>query len=185
MPNAYFENFPLVNYQGKITRNIIARARFIQGVINNCYAFYPFVISDAMTWEQIAHAYYGDPDLDWIAFFSNNVFDPYYEFPMNQETFDSYIAKKYGDFENAVETIHHYVYNSRVENYIDPNLSYTDGFEMSPTTYSFMTAEQKSSWKPVSVYEWENDKNEAKRTIQLLDSRLVDQVIKEIKEIMK
>lgn len=185
MSNAYFEQFPLVNYKGVITRNIIAKARFIQGVITNAYAFYPFVIQDSMTWEQIADAYYNDPDLDWVCFYSNNVFDPYYSFPMDQSTFDTYIQTKYGDFETAVNTVHHYTYNSVYTAYEDPNLSYTDGYEMTPTTYSFMTPVQKSFWRPVSVYDWENDKNEARRTIQLLDRRLLPQVLQEISKVMK
>lgn len=185
MSNAYFENYPLVNYKGVVTRNIISRARFIQSVIKNYFAFYPFVISDGQTWEQIADAYYGDPDLDWVCFYSNNVFDPYYSFPMDQGTFDKYIQKNYGDFETAVNTVHHYTYNSVYPVSQDPNLSYTDGYELSPVTYSFFTEVQKSFWRPVSVYEWESDKNEARRTIQLLDRRLLPQLLQEINKVMK
>lgn len=184
MSNAYFEQFPLVNYKGTITRNLISRARFIQTVIKNAYAFYPFVVSDGMTWEQIAFAYYGDPDLDWVCFYSNNVFDPYYSFPLDQDSFDKYIQKKYGDFETAIESIHHYVYKQVQVIGDDPNTSYTAGYEMTPTTYDFLTPVQKSYWRPVSVYDWENDLNEAKRTIQLLDRRLLNQVLNEISKVM-
>lgn len=186
MPSgAYFEQFPLVNYNGTITRNIISRAKFIQTVIDNAYAFYDFVIKDSMTWAQIAHSYYGSENYDWICWFSNSVFDPYYEFPMDQETFDTYIAKKYGDFETAVTTVHHYTYHQTQVVGEDPNTSYTDGYEMSPTTYLFMSNVQKSYWKPVSVYDWEDAKNEAKRTIKLIDRRILPQVLKEIGEVMQ
>lgn len=185
MSNAYFEQFPLVNYKGVVTRNLISRARFVQTVISNAMTFYPFVIQDSMTWEQIADAYYGDPDLDWLCFYSNNVFDPYYEFPMDQTTFDGFINKKYGDFETAVNTVHHYTYNQVQATGTDPNTFYTEGYEMSPMTYSFMTDVQKSYWRPVSIYEYEDNKNEEKRTIQLLDRRLLSQVLQEISKVMK
>lgn len=184
MADQYFANFPVVNYRGTITRNLISRARFVQSTFENYLVYYPFVVADGQSVEEIADKYYGSPDYDWIVYFSNKVFDPYYFLPLTQSAFEDYLLKKYGDIETAMTTIHHYVYNSIVEDYLDPNLSYTDGYEMSPTTYSFLTTVQQSSWRPVSVYEWEDKLNEDKRTIQLIDRRLLPQIMKEIGEIM-
>jgi hypothetical protein len=184
MAEEYFKNFPLVNYNGKISRNIILRSKFITEVMGNIYAFYPHVILDGQTPEQIAYDYYGSADLDWLVWFSNQSIDPYYDWPMVQDQLDIYINKKYGSFEEAVETIHHYTFKKSVES-DEPNQYYTDGYEMTPTTYSFLTVIEKSYWTPVSCYDYEFALNESKRTIQLLDARLKDQVLKEISEIMK
>lgn len=183
MSNAYFRNIPLVNYNGKYARNLILRAKFINTVISNYYAFYPYVVKDGQTPEQIAHDYYGDCDLDWVVWFSNNVFDPYYEWIMTQDQLDAYINKKYGDFIAAVETVHHYVYDTRVEA-SDPNQFYTEEYMMTPETFSFLDPIEKSYWKPVSCYDYEFALNESKRTIQLVDNALIDQIIREIAEVM-
>lgn len=184
MSNAYFRNIPLVQYQGKYARNVILRAKFIDSVIQNYYAFYPYVIKDGQTAEQIAYDYYGDCDLDWLVWFSNQVVDPYYEWPMKQDLLDTYIDKKYGDFVTAVETVHHYVYNKSVEP-SDPNQNYIDDFKMTPETYSFLDTIEKSYWKPVTCYDYEFQLNESKRTIQLVDNDLLDQILREISEVMK
>lgn len=56
---------------------------------------------------------------------------------------------------------------------------------MDPVTYQFLTVEEQSFWNPVSFYDWEHDKNENKRNIKLLDSRLLPQIDKEITTIFR
>lgn len=185
MAEAYFANLPIVKYRQAYVRNIIMRAAFIRQVMNQHLVFYPHVILEGQTPEMIAHDYYGSCDYDFIVWMSNDIIDPYYEWPLTTDQFDSYIKKKYGNFETAVETIRHYVYKDTVDEGLDPNQHYTPDYQMTPETYSFMTTIEKSYWKPVNAFDYEFDLNESKRTIQLLDNSLVDQVLMELSRIMK
>jgi hypothetical protein len=182
--NPYFSNFPLVNYNGQITRNIILRAKFFREVMSNYLAFYPYQVKEGQRADMIANDYYGDRELDWLVYFSMDLIDPYYDWPMQQSEFDAFILNKYGSFENAVETIKFYEYNGDVDE-TNHDLSYMPGYEMSPTTFQFLPDERKFQWLPVSEYEYQFRRNESNRNIQLIDSRLKDQVIQELSKIMR
>jgi hypothetical protein len=184
MANAFFNNFPVVNYNGQMTRNIILRAKFFREVMSNYLAFYPYLIKEGQRADMIAHDYYGDRELDWLVYFSIDLIDPYFDWPMTTDQMNAMILDKYGSYETAVETVHHYEYNGDVDKF-DHNAGYTPDYEMTPTTYSFLAPAYKYMWTPVSEYEYQFRRNESKRSIQLLDMRLKDQVIRELSKILK
>jgi hypothetical protein len=184
MANAFFQNFPLVTYNGQVTRNIILRAKFFRDVMNNYLAFYPYQIKEGQRADMIANDYYGDRELDWLVYFSIDLVDPYYGWPMTNDQFNAFILDKYGDYVTSVETVHHYEYNGDVDKF-DHNGGYTPNYEMTPTTYSFLDPAYKFQWTPVTEYEYQFRLNESKRSIQLIDSRLKDQVLREISTILR
>jgi len=120
----------------------------------------------------------------WLVYFSIGLIDPYYDWPMTTDQFNAFILQKYGSYEAAVETIHHYEYNPLVDSG-DHDANYMPGYQMTATTYSFLPPERKYQWVPVSEYDYQFKRNENKRAIQLLDSRLKDQVVREISTILK
>jgi hypothetical protein len=174
----------MVTYNGTVTRNIILRAKFFREVLSSYLAFYPYLIKEGQRADMIANDYYGDKELDWLVYFSIDLVDPYFDWPMTTDQFEAFIVKKYGSFEAAVEGIHHYEYNGDVDKF-DHNGGYTPDYEMTSTTYSFLDPTYKFQWQPVSEYEYQFRRNESKRSIHLLDSRLKDQVIREISTILK
>lgn len=182
MAEAFFQNFPRVNYENVSTRNIILKAGFFADVLKNFSAFYPYTVKDDDRADLVAHHYYGDWRYDWLVYFSNNIVDPYYGWPLTQADFEAYLLKKYGSFEYALDTIHHYTYNDQVEE-DDIQEFYRSKYTLTPETYSFMSVQDKSFWKPVYLYEFEFQKNEEKRDIKLLDDRLLPQVEREISNI--
>jgi hypothetical protein len=175
----YFEQFPLINYNGIMMRDIIHRAKFVKEVLNNDKAFYPFVVSEGQRADMIADKYYGSSDYEWLVWLSNDILDPYFGWVLSRNDFDDYIVSKYGSFENCLETIVHYVYNDTVDPE-DNERDYRANYEMTVETYGFLSTLDKSFWKPVYAYEWEFQKNEDKRNIKLLDKRLVPQIEREL-----
>lgn len=184
MSERYFSNFPRIYYDGKIVRNIVLKARFFQDVIKNYTAFLPYTVKDGERADIVAQYYYGDWRYDWLVFISNDILDPYFEWPLDQNQFHLYIDSKYGSHEESVTSIRHYVYNTDVES-DDTGKMYKQNYEMTPETFSFLPADEKGYWKPVYWYEWEFEQNELKRNIKLLDNRLLKQIDKEISEIFK
>ena len=61
--NPFFNNFPLITYNGQVTRNLILKARFFQDVLSNYLAFYPYIIKEGQRADMIANDYYGDKEL--------------------------------------------------------------------------------------------------------------------------
>lgn len=177
---AYFNNFPTINYFDKQSRSIILKAAIISDVVNKADAFYPYIIKDYERPDTIAYEQYDDPTLDWVIYFSNNIVDPYYSWPLTYEQFRPYLEKKYNKTIYELQSeISHYKYTGTT------NESKEDiarkSWLMSPTTYSLIN--DNSGWTAVSVYDYEDELNEAKRSIKLLNQFYIIQIKKEISTI--
>lgn len=91
----YFENFPIVEYNGKQVRDITRRNNFVKSVSTNPMLFLPYTVKQNERAEDIAEFYYGSVDYVWLVYMANQIIDPYYEWPMDEETFNKYIIAKY------------------------------------------------------------------------------------------
>jgi len=98
----YFENFPIIEYQGRRVRDITRRSAFIQTIANNPYVYYPYTVKEGERAEDIAKWYYGSVDYIWLVYLANNIIDPYYEWPMDPKTFNAYLVDKYQDISGEV-----------------------------------------------------------------------------------
>lgn len=177
----YFKNFPKIDYLGKQAKNITARPKILEDVMKNAETFYDFVIPNDMRAEQVADAYYDDAEYVWLVYLSNNVVDPYYEWPLTQEQFKEMIVSKYGSISAAKTKVLHY---KRIKK---DNKNITDGELISPETYSLngtFPNIQASDYQPVYAFDYEDDLNEAKRTIKLIDKRFASQIKSELKKVM-
>ncbi len=74
--------------------NIISRFKFEESLKQNSTAFYPYQIQDGDTPEIIAHKYYNDPERHWIVLLFNDIVDPQFDWPLNQNSIIEYINKK-------------------------------------------------------------------------------------------
>lgn len=93
----YFENFPIIEYQGRKVRDITRRNTFIKGLSNNPYVFLPYTVKEGERAEDIAQFYYGSIDYVWLVYLSNNIIDPYHQWPMSEKTFNDYLVEKYAE----------------------------------------------------------------------------------------
>jgi hypothetical protein len=91
----YFENFPIIEYEGRRVRDISRRSSFVRALSNNPYIYYPYTVSEGERAEEVAHFYYGSVDYVWLVYIANNIIDPYHEWPMDPQTFNDYIVEKY------------------------------------------------------------------------------------------
>ena len=98
----YFENFPIINYQGRRVRDISRRSTFTKAVANNPYLYYPYTVKEGERAEDIAEFYYGSVDYVWLVYLANNIIDPYYQWPMDEQTFKDYLVEKYSDLSGLV-----------------------------------------------------------------------------------
>jgi len=91
----YFEKFPEITYQGKNMRDITRRVNFLKKTVENPYVFLPYTIQEGERAEDIAYHYYGSAEYTWLVYLSNNIVDPYHEWPLSDEIFNQYIIDKY------------------------------------------------------------------------------------------
>jgi hypothetical protein len=91
----YFENFPVIEYQGRRVRDITRRNQFVKAVASNPYLFLPYTVKEGERPEDIAEFYYGSVDYVWLVYMANNIIDPYHQWPMDERTFNNYLIEKY------------------------------------------------------------------------------------------
>ena len=183
----YFNNYQTVDYDlkknGKFVTltDVTARYRLKRLLQDKGVIFYDYEVKDSDRPDVIAQKFYGDGSLDWIIFITNDIIDPYYDWPMTTNNFNNYIKSKYGSLSAAQGTIHHY------EQILRNGFVHTDGtivnekvVEVDLTTYNSLPG---SSRRIVYQYEYEEKLNNDKRTIKLLDARYVQDIVTEASNI--
>jgi hypothetical protein len=100
----FFDKFPLTRYDinkdtfarhEQSVTNILFRISVIKSVLDNISTYYEYDISNGETPEILADKFYDNPELHWVILYANDRFDPFYDWPMDYNTFKSYIADKY------------------------------------------------------------------------------------------
>lgn len=104
----FFEQYPNLYYsfdrdlqQFYVLKNIFTRVDILSSVLTNSLVYYKYSWQDGDTLESIAFKFYGDPLRHWIIIFANTLIDPYFDLPLDQNTFANNIILKYGSIENA------------------------------------------------------------------------------------
>lgn len=168
MTNLFFQNFPIVDYDGISLRNLMLKSKIIRDIINRNDVFHPLVVENGERPDTIAFDYYGDSELYWVVLMSNDIVDPYYDWPMDDKEFKSYIIEKYGTVQEAMQEI---IYWSN-EDY---------DYYMTPESKALLSSDDIQGWTiPVYAYDFEEAANEEKRKIRLIDKNLVPQIVSEI-----
>ena len=214
----YFQSFPqivTIDYVGNniVLTNLMIRSEVIPGLLNNPLLFYPYYIQDGDTPEIIADKYYGDPYRYWIVLYGNQLLDPQWSWPMNQNLFQDYIIDKYtAATANSLHISANTVTPSQVmaytqgtiQNYIK-SVTTTDSYLQTPNTVIYIIDSAAYANVPVnpvnitldgalvsrttskytqSIYDYELQQNEAKRNINLVNSIYVAQFEKQFKSLM-
>lgn len=111
----YFQYLPKTLYSTnkeeinlKLIPNIVAKAAFIQSVIDNESLYFKYEIRGGETPEQIAYRIYGDPEKHWIILLANKLIDPQFDWALGPEEFDRYIKQKYGSLNVSLKTTESY-----------------------------------------------------------------------------
>ena len=180
--------------QSILMTNLMARSSVIPSLLNNASLFYQYDIQDGDTPESIAYKYYGESYRYWIVLFANQIIDPQWQWPMNNNVFESYLNNKYPST-NVYTTIHHY---EEISKQVDSgtNTTTVETIVIDETTYNSLVTSTKSyslptgtvtvtvGKKAVSIYEYELDLNEKNRNIKLLNNNYVSEIENEFQTLM-
>ena len=98
----YFDRFPIVDYDGDIAKNILARVDFTDKTKKDIYSTFEFTLEEGFERpDLLSYNYYGSSKFDWMIYLTNNIVDPYYDYYKSAEDFKSYMETKYGSNSNA------------------------------------------------------------------------------------
>jgi hypothetical protein len=196
----YFETLPKVvttdnNSNSILLTNLLARASVVSNLWTNPLLYYSYDLQDGDTPEIVAHKYYGDMYRYWIVLTSNQLLDPQWDWPMSGSVLNSYLINKYGE-SNIYGDIHHYEQiltqvdnNSGVTTILNNIIGENEYNNLLTDTTSYTlptgTVTVTVSKRAVTVYEYELELNESKRTIKLLNKSYVNQFESEFVKLMK
>ena len=181
----FFSNYPRIAYDitgsnsivpnYDVAVNLLIRNKLKDAVEKDVSAYYPYVVPEGMRPDVLAHQYYGDTIYTWTIYLVNNIIDPYWEWPLSYKDFKAYMIDKYGSIEIAQSQIHHYEYTARARaektGTSVPVPEYK--LEIDYQTYTETAVDEREI---IYSYGYEQDLNELKREIQLIDVTYITQV---------
>ena len=170
----YFNNFPLIPYDAtgtgelKVVTNLLRRVGVRAKVKANTMLYDTYDVRNGETPESIAFKLYDDAELHWVILLVNDITDRFHDWPMTEAQFLQFIKDKYTN----VDAIHHYeISQESGDTAVKINIG------TSNTDYPSATA--------ITNYEYEQEVQDAKRKIRLLDPSYVSDFVEEFKSIMK
>lgn len=195
----YFDTLPKIvktdaNRNSVVMTDLLARVSIIPEFLKNPVLYYDYDIQDGDTPEIIAYKYYGDVYRYWIILFTNQIIDPQWDWPLESNSFGSFIENKYQDF-NPYSTVYQYekiitqfdapTQTTTIKNIVIDEETYNSLSETT-NTYALSTGNVTVSVtkKAVTYYDYEVDLNEKKRNIKILNSVYVDEVEKQFKSLL-
>ena len=169
----YFANFPIIPYDSvgngefKLVTNLLKRVTIRAKVKVNTLLYDTYDVKEGETPEILADKLYNDPELHWVVLMVNDITDRYHQWPQNQNQFLAYINDKYSD----VDATHHY------------EISQVSG----DTTIKIDIGTDNTDYPTASIvtnYEYEEDLQDKKRKIRLLDPAYVEDFVAEFEKLM-
>ena len=169
----YFANFPIIPYDSvgngefKLVTNLLKRVTIRAKVKVNTLLYDTYDVKEGEAPEILADKLYGDAELHWVILLVNNITDRYHQWPQNQNQFLAYINDKYSD----VDATHHY------------EISQVSG----DTTIKIDIGTDNTDYPTASIvtnYEYEEDLQDEKRKIRLLDPAYVEDFVAEFEKLM-
>jgi len=189
--------------------NIISRFGFEKELKNNSSAFYKYQIKDSDTPEIIASKYYDNPERHWIVLLFNDIIDPQYDWPLENNTLIEFINTKYtangaanttpvSGIQWAQSTNNTKAYYKIITRTASDSTQIEERFQVDANTYANVAASSTSytldngatitetiAKEKQTYYDYEVEVNESKREIKLLKTEFVPEVEKEFKRVIK
>lgn len=161
----YFTKLGSVNYNDSIVTNILTSIRFKEAVKQTVTNYYPYTIKEGDRPDNIAQFYYEDERYFWVVLLSNNIIDPYYEWPLSVNNFRKFIIKKYSSIESAQSKTAFY-----------RNAWYNDDTILSLPGYNSLPTVRKKYWNPIIGFNGNIVSYERKKEDTILETNKIIEV---------
>ena len=170
---SYFNKFPLITYDiksnkvRKLLPDILRRVKLRATIKSGGMLFDKYDVKEGEKPEDVAYKWFGDAELHWVIMMINNITDRYHDWPMTEAQFLQFIKDKYSN----INGVHHYEITQTSG---DTSIKIDVGTDN--TNYSDATL--------ITNYEYEQEQQDAKRKIRLLDPSYMSDFVEEFKSLM-
>jgi len=180
---SFFTYFPKVNYAGKEAINILARTKLNKQAVIDTAGLIDFVLKDGDRQDIISYLAYNDAFQAWLVNYANDVVDPYHDWYLSTDDFNSYVEKKYGSIQNAFDEVTGYSVKSISGD--DRNIDHY-GVVVNQETFDEEADLDNYTYSEMNAYDEELEGNTAKLKITLLNEQYLmqakDELVKKLNE---
>ena len=92
---SYFKHFPTTTYDNQVVLDITRKAKFDSIVKDGALDYMSYTVEEGERPEDVAYYYYDDASLAWLVLLSNDILDPYTQWPKSQSDLEKYIIAQY------------------------------------------------------------------------------------------
>jgi|TARA_R110000851_G_scaffold39966_4_gene101110 hypothetical protein len=133
----YFDKLPQIKYSNTDSIDITRRISITDVAYYDPYIFYTYDISEHERPDQFSYRYFDDQYKSWILYLSNKIVDPYYEWYMTNDEFNSFLNTKYGSVVESQQKIDYY------------RNDWTNSDSLETNGYEALAFSLKKYWHPV------------------------------------
>ena len=183
----YFRPFPKIQYDLKknnlplLLTNVTARYKIRDRLKDRVAIYYDYVVQDSDRPDLIAFKYYNDETLDWLIYLVNDIIDPYYDWPLTQDSFNKYMTTLYGSVANAKATVYEYRKLLNKQSVLFDGTIIPERYVVVDQNVYNETATDMR--REIDAFEYYEEQNNEKRKIRLLDKRFIGLVVAEVETI--
>ena len=170
----YFDNFPTIPYDAegngkfKDVKNLLRRVGIRTKVKVNAMLFDTYDVKNGETPESIAFKLYGDSELHWVIMLINDITDRFHDWPMSEAQFLQFVNDKYDN----VDAVHHY------------EIPQSSGDTSKKINVGTSNADYPTA-TAITNFEHEQEQQDIKRKIRLLDPSYLDDFVEEFKLLIR
>jgi hypothetical protein len=168
---SYFNQLPKIKFDGQTITNLAVGVKLHKLIKTDAFALLNYAIKDGEAPDTVAFNYYDDPSLAWLVLLSNNIIDPYYEWPLSIYDFEGFIKKKYGSIPAAQATTIHCEHN-------------TKNITVSADSLTVSNGVSSGDYTAVDAYTYFDKVNENRKMIKLVNKSYLPQVMEQFNSLV-
>ena len=173
--NQFEKGFYDLNGDGneKLVTDLMTRVKVRDKVIDEVSLYDSYDVPSGERPEDTAFKHFGSADLHWVILLTNNITDVYYDWPMSEQTFETFLTDKYTN----PGAIHHY----------EVTKSSGKTTASGPDDYSYLIEVNSDATgaQSVSNREFEQRLQDEKRKIKLLNESYLSTFIEEFNNLVR
>ena len=186
-------SYPFSESDFILAKNFFRRYKINDDQFDYATFYTKYTVQENVRIENIASAYYGKAEYDWVIILTNNLINPQFSWPLDDNTVRKIAEEKYGD--DTYSGVHHYetietksgqAAQGFLVNALEGGLRVDKNFYDSPFTYwngsQYITVAGNTVSKPVLNYDYEVQENEKKREIYILKKTFFLKFVENFKE---
>jgi len=201
MAKKYFRYIPDFDYVSRLpkaqnisdyirVKNLFKRTKISEQVFSDLTFFTKYQIITDERPDNVAFKVYGDSNLDWMVLLANNIINVQQEWPLEHQSYYTYLIGKYGS-DAALQNVHHYetreIKNSVGKVIVPEGLEVPSDFSITyfDTGLGVQQTVTTEIVTEITNQVYEDGLNDAKRNIDIIKPRFVGLIIEEIEKAMK